>query len=1523
VKIFALLATLTGGLFAHPYIYLSTPRPYTPGQETNIRLETRDAEAIHFRLYEIEDPIDFFAGQRRMRSPRVRGKAKPVNFFHMLQGLGDRTKRNSRYLAREMLSEESRVGLRDYLGLPPLEKRQDEAPERFGPNSIPRLEGYEVLREWTLEFEKKKSADDHYYYGRYHYETINLGITRPGVYLVEAYYGTRVAYTPVVVSEMSVITKQDPQEVYVFAVNSADGKPRRGAKVVVLSDTNRVGMGRTDGKGTFHTAFNTTKLRVLVQDGDDFALLDKYYYYHEDDGAGGAVKIYLHTERPIYRPDQMVYFKGTVRRTKRGVYRTPSGEEVEVVVTDPAGNEIYRHTLKSDAWGAFADSLIVPSSGRLGRYTVNAWLDSTHHSVQFRVEEYRKPEYKVEVDLDAAQYVQGDTVKITVQADYFFGAPVANADVALKIYRREQCRYYWSGTSYVHELKGKLDAQGKATFTYVTPRKNRNYRYTFEAKVRDESRIAQSGEAQAFVASSGILLEVKPARYVVAPGEKLEIDVKTHDLLDRPVAGKVELSIYRKYWDKDDKVVARKTIQVGKTGFATYEFTPKQRGSYYVVARVEDKRGNASESKRYFYASERGGYYTWQTNRIQIILDKETYQVGDWAEALLITPYENAHIIVSLEAGNLYDVDIVELEGNTAMLRFKVRPEFTPNVFLSVCGIYEGEFFNHKEKMTVSREAKMLAIEITPDKERYQPGERARLSLLVKDAKGKPVKADIALAVVDEALYSLASEIALPVQDYFYGERYNQVSTTSSVYYSFYGYERNYDRLSAATADSVVLAAYKGREEPKVRKKFEDVACWQAFVRTNGQGRAQVEFIWPDNLTTWRATARAVTADTRVGEAREKMLVTKDLLVRIIPPRFMTERDSMVIPTIVHNYTRKPQEVKLSFSAKGVRQFDNSTHTATVQPGATFRVDWPVRCEAPGDVTLIARAIGTDASDAMQLTIPANPYGIERNLVISSFMPKPDEKVSRSFSIPEDAKLATIQGRLTLTPTIGSALFAGLAYLAGYPYGCTEQTMSSFFPNLIVADLIRDPKKGDPKLAEELPQMIAAGLARLYGYQHTDGGWGWWEHDETMNIMTAYVVHGLTYAQKLGFEVNPTVIIRGTAALANLLKERADITSTERACMVYALSMAPGDHAALIRSQLAVLEKEGADSYSQALMALTYHETGDGTKARAALAKLKKEALADGETVHWSGRVRAVEHWSDDAVETTATTLRAFLAISPDDEIVPKIVFWLLRERKGNRWKSTKDSALALLALAEFLGNTSDASPKMELVFTLNGKSIASYAVSEKDLLEFSRPMEMKLTGIKVGKNTLKVQKKGEGNLFFSLVFSYYSKEEGITAGGTNLKVQREYYRLIPRVENDRLVYDKERLSGPVKIGEPVFVKLSLDCDRSYEYVMVKDPIPAGFEVAAHRDRYRIRNERYWWGYYDYEDYGYMYSGREIHDDHVAFFITRLHDRREFTYVLEPYLPGVYRTLPAEASLMYYPDKRGHSADAIITVEEE
>ena len=90
--------------------------------------------------------------------------------------------------------------------------------------------------------------------------------------------------------------------------------------------------------------------------------------------------------------------------------------------------------------------------------------------------------------------------------------------------------------------------------------------------------------------------------------------------------------------------------------------------------------------------------------------------------------------------------------------------------------------------------------------------------------------------------------------------------------------------------------------QPKVRKAFPDTAFWIADAKTGADGKAMVKFNFPDSLTTWRATARGVTADSKVGSTVEKVIVRKNVMVRLVVPRFFRQGDEVTISAIVHNY---------------------------------------------------------------------------------------------------------------------------------------------------------------------------------------------------------------------------------------------------------------------------------------------------------------------------------------------------------------------------------------------------------------------------------------------------------------------------------------------------------------------------------------------------------------------------------------------------------------------------------------------
>ena len=140
---------------------------------------------------------------------------------------------------------------------------------------------------------------------------------------------------------------------------------------------------------------------------------------------------------------------------------------------------------------------------------------------------------------------------------------------------------------------------------------------------------------------------------------------------------------------------------------------------------------------------------------------------------------------------------------------------------------------------------------------------------------------------------------------------------------------------------SYQLADFKNEstaEPTMIRREFKDTAFWQADVVTGGDGKATVQFKLPDNLTTWRATARAVTADTRVGSAVQKVLSRKDVIMRLEMPRFLTEGDTVTISGVVHNFLKQGKE---------------HTHLSGVEWRATFRragsdCDHPTRWTIPG-----------------------------------------------------------------------------------------------------------------------------------------------------------------------------------------------------------------------------------------------------------------------------------------------------------------------------------------------------------------------------------------------------------------------------------------------------------------------------------------------------------------------------------------------------------------------------------------------
>jgi uncharacterized protein YfaS (alpha-2-macroglobulin family) len=141
---------------------------------------------------------------------------------------------------------------------------------------------------------------------------------------------------------------------------------------------------------------------------------------------------YLYTDRPIYRPDQTVYFKGIMRQDEDGSYRLPVGlGDVRVRIDDPQGKELYDELLSLNEMGTLHGELLLSAEAPLGTYYLTLSHDDVefYASTSFQVAEYRKPEYEVQVEPERDAYMDGNRIAVTTEATYYFGGAVADADV--------------------------------------------------------------------------------------------------------------------------------------------------------------------------------------------------------------------------------------------------------------------------------------------------------------------------------------------------------------------------------------------------------------------------------------------------------------------------------------------------------------------------------------------------------------------------------------------------------------------------------------------------------------------------------------------------------------------------------------------------------------------------------------------------------------------------------------------------------------------------------------------------------------------------------------------------------------------------------------------------------------------------------------------------------------------------------------------------------------------------------------
>jgi uncharacterized protein YfaS (alpha-2-macroglobulin family) len=1514
-RLLLLLAVAAAGLGQgedEPYFSLRSSRTFGSGGKPSVALSASNVESLDFRVYRINDPVEFF---QQLEDPHQFGGHVPrppheVTFLEFIHEWKSRLRASIRRSLRAQFTESPAAHFESLL-----HGSQSAAGQAHYPES-PVLNPRQLVLSFTRPVHSRTRWDN---------ETVGLDLKERGVYLVEAVNRDLRAYTILMVSDIVLTTKNGDGRIVAFVADRKTGEPVRGVEISTVMRNRRLGSVETDSDGVAEIKaenIHSDDLRIVARRDADCAVAAISYGASAEDRWAG----YVYTDRPVYRPGHTVHFKGILRlRTLTG-YDVPAAKPVSVEIQDPEQKPIYRKSLTTSANGTVHDEFTLAPGAALGYYFIAIHAGAeTEMSGNFEVEEYKKPEYEVRVIPGKLRILEGDTAQVTIDARYYFGEPVSGAKVKYDVYRSRYWFPLWydadeesdepaeadtgddSGGDQILDEEGKLDQDGKLTIAFPTAQSSHkyDYRYRVEAHVTDEAMREITGRGSVIATYGSFLVNVTPDRYVYQPGSTGSFTMEARDYENNPVATRLHVELIE--WNWRDKalgpVKASTDVDTGADGSAKAALPIPGAATYRVRATARTPEGRVVEDAVYIWTpgGNLGEYYGDSARRsLQIVTDKKTYRAGDTAQLLIMTGKAKTPVYVTVEGRDLRSRKLIRSQDSTAVFQVPVTVADEPGFFVSAQFLRAGNLYRGSKYVKVPPTDRQMNVSVATDKPQYLPGQTAQYSISATGADGKPVpQAEFSLGVVDEAIYAIRPDTLQDPLSFFFGHEWNRVFSEDSMDYYFNG-EAGKRRMQLAQLRAPSRLAQLKPERlvaPKVRKAFPDTAFWAADVTTDASGRAQTKVDFPDALTTWRATARGVTHDTKVGAATLKTIVRKNLILRLAVPRFFVQGDEVVISALVHNYLAGAKTARVSLDLKGLDVLDGSTKDVDVPSRSEARVDWRVRAQQVRSATILGKALTDEESDAMELEIPVNVPGVKLSEPHGGTLAA---GAGAAFDLTFPANIAPGSRTLAIqvSPSIAGSLFGALEYLTSFPYGCVEQTMSSFLPNIIVTRAVRDLGLKTNLDEAATQEKIRAGLDRLYNYQHEDGGWGWWQTDDSHPFMTAYVVAGLAQAQAAGVEIKADVMAKGAARVAAQFAKDPRLAADLRAYMQYALVLAGRTDSAALGQVYD--QRSRLSPYGMALLGLALEQAKDGRAGELAAA-LEQAAQQDEQQAWWPATRDAMLDFSADVTpEATAFVVKFLSHQRPASALLPKAALWLMNHRnEGYWWMSTKQTAMVIYGLTDFLKASNELKPALTATVYVNDKAVLTRQFDQATGLA-APELVLDESQLQQGVNHVRITSSGQGRLYYSTRAEYSSTQDKLQkTGSAQLNILRDYFKLVPTKDGDKIVYDTAPLNGPVASGDILAVRLTVS-GSEWKYLMVEDPIPAGTEFIERDDSYELKSRPPWWEYY--------FSRRELHDDRMAIFQTFFpQGQQQYFYLLKVVNPGVFQLSPARVQPMYQP----------------
>jgi len=1257
---------------------------------------------------------------------------------------------------------------------------------------------------------------------------------------------------------------------------------------------------------------------------------------------------FIETDKPIYKPGQTIYMRlFTLNNELR-----PVEELVTVEILDAKGIKIFRSEITTDDYGMASLELPLSQEPNLGVWKITAETEDGEMQLDVRVEEYVLPKYEIDIELPRMWFLADEVVTGSVSAEYSFGKPVTGE---LEIIASRYVGEWEEYAVFTKAIDGETSFEIPAV-SYVagTPAAGGMGNVILDVIVRETATGYEEQTSMLLtVAETPLNIQIIPESIVFKPGLPFNILLVTENPANEPLDATLDITITYLNAEYEEIDTDNKEIETDR-GTALFEVTPPDEAVAMIIEAFELTPVSSvqpAEAEKIITAS-----YSPSGNFIHVEQISEGIpEIGEEIVFKVNSTKEAANFYYEVVSrGNVVFSDFTKNNE----IAFEVTPLMSPSSTLLVYQILpNSEVAADYIPFKVTAEYPH-SITVEFDSDQAAPGDEIDINI---ETEGE---AKVSISVVDRSVFILAENrlnlqqvfdelerlymqpqveiheatiypsittkgasdvfddtgvVVLSNNDIPQGEEY-QMEEQTDVWDDIWRFVNGgWGVLEDMVGDggiplpAVVPGAKVGEDQTaylaeveRVRQFFPETWLWEE-ITVDADGNISVPVTVPDTITTWMLHAVAVSKEAGLGMTEDELVAFQPFFIKVDLPYSAIRGEEFPVKVAVYNYTEESQEFFVQIEEAGWFQLlDDAQKSVTVAANDIGSVEFMIKPDGLGYNDIKITAQSTDVADAVIATLLVQPEGVPREFVENLILAEGDTQIVDT-SIPEIAVADSGRAYIAITSSFLTQTIEGLEGLIQMPFGCGEQNMIVFAPDVYITKYLQESGQLKPEIMAKAEKLMITGYQRELTYRRNDGSFSAFgqSDDEGSLFLTAFVLKSFAEAEDLIF-IDDTIL---DEAADWLISYQNSDGSFEPVGFVHHQEMLGGlsgkipltaytaialiEYGEKTNSAKAVAYLEDVldgldDPYTVAITAYALELAGSASSDDA-YQMLMELAIEDENGLHWGGgNVIETEYprqYSQSA-DIEATAYATLTLIKHGDAFnASRAAKWLVSQRNAyGGFGSTQDTVMALQALIEY---SSGARADVDLTVTIE----TSESTIEKTITAENFDV-LQIVEVPVN-DQVEITTQGEGEAIAQVVRRFNLPQA--EAGEDIIRIDVDYDTTEVEV-NDIVTVSVEVEFDPPQPMEAGMIVLDISVPTGFTPVM--ETIAELVDIEENIKRYEV-------------------AGRK-----VIFYIENMiaGDSLSFSFEVQAMFPVKAKGVTSEAYSYYQPEIRGETLGEGVTV---